>query len=261
MSAPFDFAGRAFLVTGGARGIGLAVAEAAIAAGANVLLFDRELAETKAAAEQLGKRAAAFAGDVRDEIGCERAASQMLEQFGRFDVLVNNAGVFENIRGTAKQDLAAWRQVIDVNLQGSFLMARAAARVMQTQGNGAIVNFASVNGLTGFRASNAYGVSKAAVAMLTQTLAGDLAPRGIRVNAVAPGFIDTPMTEMIFGERGVDRMPFLQRIPMGRFGSPAEIANAVLFLASPLASYITGTVLPVDGGWCAFGGPSEPGDR
>lgn len=257
MNTPFDFSGRAFLVTGGARGIGFAVAEAAIAAGANVLLFDREPAETKAAAEKLGERAAAFAGDVRDEIGCERAAAEMLARFGRFDVLVNNAGVFEEIRGTAKQDLAAWRQVIDVNLQGSFLMARAAARVMQGQGDGAIINFASVNGLTGFRASNAYGVSKAAVAMLTQTLASDLASRGIRVNAVAPGFIETPMTEMIFDEGGVDRTPFLRRIPMGRFGVPAEVASAVLFLASPLASYITGTVLPVDGGWCAFGGPGN----
>lgn len=145
--------------------------------------------------------------------------------------------------------------MIDVNLQGTFLMSRGAARIMAKQSSGgSIVNISSITGLIGFRGSNAYGVSKAAVAMMTQTMATDLASRGIRVNAVAPGFVDTSMLTRLEYDVGIERSVFERRIPMGRIGQPDEIAAAVLFLASDLARYITGVVLPVDGGATAFGG-------
>ncbi len=246
------------LVTGGARGIGYAIAELALRCGARVAICDLGTKEVMAAASRLGPDVLGIAADVASEAAGEAAVAKVVERFGEINVLVNNAGVFEDIRGTLKQDLATWRRIVDINLQGTYLMARAAARAM-TRDNpaNAIVNFASINGLTGFRASNAYGVSKAAVAMLTKTLATDLAPRGIRVNAVAPGFVHTPMTRAIFDDGTIDRDIFLQRIPLGRFGEPAEVARAVVFLASTWSSYIVGTVLPIDGGWCAFGGPGS----
>jgi NAD(P)-dependent dehydrogenase (short-subunit alcohol dehydrogenase family) len=244
------------------RGLGYAIAQHAAACGAKIAICDLKQSEVVTAAAKIDPAAIGLAADISQEEECESTVARTVAKFGKINVLVNNAGIFEEIRGTAKQDFTHWRRVIDVNLQGSYLMARAAARAMK-RGDPAnsIINFASVNGLTGFRASNAYGVSKAAVAMLTQNLATDLASRGIRVNAVAPGFINTAMTDMIFGEMGVEKEVFLRRIPMGRFGEAPEIAKAVVFLASPWASYITGAVLPVDGGWCAFGGPgnaSEP---
>jgi len=154
-----------------------------------------------------------------------------------------------------------WRRTIDINLQGSYLMARAAARAMiSANRGGSIVNLSSVTGLVGFRASNGYGVSKAAVVMLTKTLAVDLADWGIRVNAVAPGFIETAMTSDLNERTSVPYEAFVGRIPAGRFGSPEEVARVVVFLASDWATYITGAVIPVDGGWSAFGGPG-PGER
>jgi NAD(P)-dependent dehydrogenase (short-subunit alcohol dehydrogenase family) len=147
---------------------------------------------------------------------------------------------------------------MDVNLRGAFLMARAASRVMRVDPKGGvIINIASVAGMTGFRASNAYGVSKAALIMLTKTLATDLASRGVRVNAVAPGFIHSPMTNNLEQDLHVPEGTFRRRIPMGYLGQAQDVAHAVAFLASDLANYITGVVLPVDGGWQAFGGPGD----
>jgi len=249
-----SLAAKVVLVTGASRGIGQAVATLAGQCGAEVACCDiqaegcNERVDTESQLQ--------LVGDVSREDDCERLVAQTVDHFGRIDVLVNNAGILEPARSTLKQDLAGWKNVIDVNLQGTFTMALVTARIMGDLGiPGSIVNIASVAGLTGFRASNAYGVSKAGVAMLTKTLAVDLAPRRIRVNAVAPGFIHTAMTSNLRDDTKIDPEAFLGRIPMGRFGDPAEIAKAVVFLASDCASYITGTVLPVDGGWLAFGGP------
>jgi len=242
------------LVTGASRGIGLAVARLATQCGAQVVCCDILTQDDEELWDP--KRQLRLVGDVSREADCERLIGQTVDHFGRIDVLVNNAGILESARSTVKQDLAGWKRVVDVNLQGTFTMALAAARAMIAGGTpGSIITISSVTGLSGFRASNAYGVSKAGVAMLTKTLAVDLAPQQIRVNAVAPGFINTAMTSNLRDDTKIDREAYIGRIPMGRFGDPSEIAKAVVFLASDCASYITGTILPVDGGWLAFGGP------
>lgn len=251
-----SLADKVVVVTGGARGIGLAIARLAKQCGAEVVSCD---ILTEAASEaDCPEEFLRLKGDVSREEDCERFIEETLERFGKIDVLVNNAGVLEVSRPTVKQDLASWKKVIDINLQGTYMMSQAAARAMLKRNtHGSIVNISSVAGLSGFRASNAYGVAKAGVAMLTRTLAVDLASSHIRVNAVAPGFIHTAMTANLDDVTKIDQGAFIQRIPLGRFGDAEEIARAVVFLASDYASYITGSVLPVDGGWLAFGGPNN----
>lgn len=258
-SDAISLAGKSVLVTGGARGIGLASAQLARLCGARVAVCDLGAMASTPAADPDGGAFLSIEGDVSDEADAERIVSRVVDAHGGLDVLVNSAGVLEHTRSTPKQDLAEWRRTIDVNLQGTYLMARAATRAMMAAGQGgSIVNIASIAGLVGFRASNAYGVSKAAVAMLTRTMATDLARHRIRVNAVAPGFIETAMTSNLSDTTSVPRDAFLDRIPVGRFGDPEEIARVIVFLASDWASYMTGAVVPVDGGWTAFGGPSLP---
>ena len=250
-------ADKSVLVTGGARGIGGAVVQMALRCGARVAVCDIAPRPDDWRNTEMAGVYAWLGGDVSVEDDCDRVVGEATGALGGLDVLVNCAGVVETTRQTIRQDLSAWRRTIDVNLQGTYLMARAAARVMVSRGRGgSIVNLSSITGLVGFRASNAYGVSKAAVAMLTQTLATDLAPQAIRVNAVAPGFIDTAMTSDLHERTNLPREVFVQRIPSGRVGTAEEVARAVLFLASDWASYITGAVVPVDGGWSAFGGPN-----
>ncbi|OYY32004.1 MULTISPECIES: SDR family NAD(P)-dependent oxidoreductase [unclassified Polaromonas] len=247
--------GKVVLVTGGAQGIGQAIARLAQQCGAQIVSCDLKPITTggQAAQEMLN-----LVGDVSREEDCARFVQDAVTRFGRLDVVVNSAGLLEKTRRTVKQDLATWKQIIDVNLQGTYLMSRAAAATMIAADRpGSIINIASITGLVGFRASNAYGVSKAAVAMLTKTLAVDLASRNIRVNAVAPGLIATAMTAELRHTTGVEDGAFLDRIPMQRFGDSDEVARAAVFLGSDWASYITGVVLPVDGGWSAFGGPGN----
>ncbi len=255
MGLAIDLTERTVLVTGGAQGIGLAIATGAIRAGARVVVCDRDRTALETAREKLGAGTPTVECDVSDEASCDSVFDAALRQHGRLDVLVNNASIFERVAATGSQRYESWRAVIDVNLQGTFLMSRGAARIMAKQSRGgSIVNIASITGLIGFRGSNAYGVSKAAVAMMTQTMATDLASRGIRVNAVAPGFVETAMLERLQRDVGIERSMFQRRVPLGRLGQPDEVADAVLFLASDLARYITGVVLPVDGGAAAFGG-------
>jgi NAD(P)-dependent dehydrogenase (short-subunit alcohol dehydrogenase family) len=221
VTARIDLSGRVVLVTEGARGIGYASAKRAVACGALVAICDLNTSDVQEACNELGPDALAVTADVSREGDCETAVASVLARFGRIDALVNNAGIFENLRGTLKQELSDWRRVIDVNLQGPFLMSRAVARAMVASGSGgSIVNICSVAGLVGFRASNAYGVSKAAVAMLTQTMATDLARHGVRVNAVAPGFVHSAMTAALPNSIGVATAEFERRIPMGRYGDP-----------------------------------------
>lgn len=252
-----SMAGKVVVVTGGARGIGLAIVCLAAELGARVVACDLTFPDNTAI-QMPTNDFVALTGDVACQQDCEHFVNEAVNRFGRIDVLINNAGILERSRSTVAQDLADWKKVVDVNLQGTFVMSQAVARSMIDHGTGgSIINIGSVVGLSGFRAQNAYGVSKAGVAMLTKTLAADLARYNIRVNAVAPGFINTAMTENLGDTTPVNRHAFIERIPLGRFGEAGEIARAVLFLASNWASYITGAILPVDGGWLAFGGPGE----
>lgn len=245
--------GRVALVTGAASGIGYGIAAALAQAGARVAINDIAPDAATTAAARLGGNAFPAAGDVSDEGSAETVVTQVVAQAGMIDILVNNAGVPQPLVRLTDLELTDWQKVIDVNLRGNFLMSRAAGRVMIGQKRGAIVNVASVAGLTAFPGSHAYGVAKAGVAMMTQTLATELGVRGIRVNAVVPGVIEAPMLGAIATTDNA-RATIIERVPLGRLGTPAEIGQAVAFLASDAASYINGILLPVDGGWLAYGG-------
>ena len=252
-----DLAGRVVVVTGGAAGIGRAIVRSAHACGSRVAVLDRDGGAADSLRAEFGEAVVALQADIGSEEDCVSGMAAVVELFGELDVLVNCAGMLQRPGSTRRQDLSDWRRVIDVNLQGTFVMSREAARRMVPSGKGSIVNLSSVAGLTGFRASNAYGVAKAGVAMMTKTLALDLASKGIRVNAVAPGFIETDMLQQLQDEFGDASSLLLRRTPMGRYGTAREVAAAVMFLASDLSSFITGAILSVDGGWAAFGGVGD----
>lgn len=261
MSELMDFGGRTTLVTGGAGGIGMAICRTFAKLGGDVVLADRDGTRLDAAVAELQgqfpQRAFhAVAGDIGDKGGPDLIVEAALARAGRIDVLVNNAGVGEPIVRTLDQDIDAWQSVMDINLRGTFLMSRAVGRhVLGRKGFGAIVNIASIAGMMGVPGSNAYAVSKAGVVHLTRTLASEWAGRGLRVNAICPGYIETSLAFDMFDKVGIERAYVERRVPMRRMGRPEEIASAVAFLASDAASYISGVVLPVDGGWMGFGGP------
>jgi NAD(P)-dependent dehydrogenase (short-subunit alcohol dehydrogenase family) len=251
----FDLAGRKALVTGAAGGIGLAIARRFLAQGAAVGVADRDVdGLTRAFAQSLTSNTCVLVGDVSLEVEAEALVSRAVDEMGCLDILINNAGISEPVVATVDQSLNDWQRVIDVNLRGVYLMSRAFGRhVLGRAGRGAIVNISSIAGLQGHPASNAYGVSKAGIAHMTKSMAVEWARRGVRVNCVAPGLTDAPMAQALFDE-GIDRERLLKRIPMRRLGDADEIADSVMFLASEAASYITGVVIPVDGGWSSYGG-------
>lgn len=239
--------GKVALVTGAARGIGQAIAKKLASEGCDVALCDVKvewLAETVGLIEALGRKAKCFEVDVSNADAVEAAVNGAVKEFGRIDILVNNAGITKDtlmIR-MSEQD---WDSVLTVNLKGTFLFTKAVARPMMKQRSGAIVNVASIIGLIGNAGQCNYAASKAGVIALTKSAAKELAARNVRVNAVAPGFIQTKMTQALPEEV---RTKMLGAIPMGRMGQPEDVANVVLFLASDLSSYMTGQVLPICGG-------------
>jgi NAD(P)-dependent dehydrogenase (short-subunit alcohol dehydrogenase family) len=240
------------LVTGAARGIGLAVARRFLADGWQVALLDIEgdLLAKSVEALAAADRAIGLHCDVSDANAVARALTDIERRFGRLDALVNNAGiaVFAPLLETSDAD---WSRVLEVNLTGPFLCTKAAAPLMRGHGGGAIVNITSISGLRASTLRSAYGTSKAALAHLTKQLAVELASLGIRVNGVAPGPVDTAMAKAVHSPE--IRADYHDAIPLNRYGLEEELAEAVFFLCSNRASYITGQILAVDGGFDAAG--------
>ncbi|WP_435101672.1 SDR family oxidoreductase [Arhodomonas sp. AD133] len=251
----FSLAGRNAVVTGGGRGIGFAICEALAEAGAHVVVVDVNDDGAQAAVDRLGQAgysAEAFALDVTDPEAVGEAASALATRLGHVDVLVNNAGVAANIDATDYDD-DAWRHLMGVNLDGVFYCCRAFGRHMVAQGSGAVVNLGSMSGLIVNKPQPQapYNASKAAVHQLTRSLACEWAEHGVRVNAVAPGYVNTELTLM--GRSRQDwNDTWLEMTPMNRCAEVDEIASAVLFLASDAASFCTGSVLVADGGYSCW---------
>jgi NAD(P)-dependent dehydrogenase (short-subunit alcohol dehydrogenase family) len=202
--------------------------------------------------EIAGGRALALGVDVADEAAVEKAVERTLAELGRLDVLVNNAAVIVR-KPPEELTVAEWRYVLDVNVTGYFLCARAAGRPMLARGAGRIINVASIMGFRGTPVSPnlAYATSKGAVVNFTRTLAGEWAPRGVRVNGIAPTYLRTPLTQRLFSDPELTAR-VERRTPMGRAGVPQDLVGAMLFLASPASALVTGHILAVDGGWLAW---------
>jgi 3-oxoacyl-[acyl-carrier protein] reductase len=248
-----DLSGRTALVTGASQGIGEAIARALHQAGASVVLNhpDSPDGATRTDAQQVAESmnvhrsdsASIVAADVSREDQVRAMMKAVKERHGGLDILVNNAGILRD-RSIAKMSLDEWRAVIDVNLTGVFLGCKFGLEVLRD--GGSIVNLGSLSATAGFHGQSNYASAKAGVHGLTRVVAREAARRGIRANAVAPGVIDTPMMAAVSAEV---REAMARAIPLGRFGRAEEVANAVLFLASPLSSYLTGHILEVNGGW------------
>jgi NAD(P)-dependent dehydrogenase (short-subunit alcohol dehydrogenase family) len=244
---------RVALVTGAASGIGLATVHRLLEAGWKVAAVDREEAALASLAGGLAKPARLFtcALDVTDETAADKAVAMAGEALGGLDGVVNSAGIAADIHAL-DTPVALFRKILDVNVVGTFIVARAAARLMKDRGGGAIVNISSVSGLRGGKGRSAYGASKGAVVVLTQVLANDLARYGIRVNAVAPGPVDTPMVKAV--HTATDRALWLRHVPMRRYAEPDEIASVIEFLLDGTrSSYVTGEIVAVDGGFRGAG--------
>lgn len=245
MTGPLS--GQVALVTGGASGIGAACVRTLAARGAVVAIADRNLALAEALAAELGGQSLAIASDVTDEASCSAMVGRTVDAFGRLDIAVNCAGIgVPDRRLVADLGWEAWKDVIDINLHGVFLSLKAEIGAMLAGGGGSIVNIASIMGQVAATGASAYVASKHAVVGLTRAAALDYADAGIRVNAVGPGYIDTPLLGL---STDGQRTELASLHPVGRMGTPEEIAKVVAFLASPDASFVTGSFYLADGGY------------
>lgn len=249
----FDLTGRKALVTGASRGIGRAIAEALAGAGASVAITARQkpsLAGTASAIEALGRRAVPLAHDVRDVAASREVVDKATDLLGGLDILVNNAG-YEEVKPSIDIEEDLWDRVVSTNLKGTFFCSQAAARHMQTRGRGgSIVNLASLTSFVGVPTATPYSASKSGIMGLTHALAAEWAPLKIRVNAIAPGYFRTAMTDVFYQDKAWQES-MLGKIPMHRFGDLGDLIGAVIFLASDASAYVTGQCVPVDGGYLA----------
>jgi NAD(P)-dependent dehydrogenase (short-subunit alcohol dehydrogenase family) len=243
--------GRVAAISGSSRGIGLAVARAFLAEGAKVAVNSRDGGVAERVAKELGDGAAGIGADVSTEDGAKALVGGAIEAFGHLDVLINNAGMSAAV-STLDLDLEFWRKVVDLNMTSVLLCSREAARHMLERGGGSIINTASIISFASFPRRLAYGATKAAVVHMTRMMAAEWAP-AIRVNAVAPGYVRTEMTEKLRAEGKINFEAIERRTPQRRMASPAELAGAYVFLASDEASFVTGETIVVDGGWLSFG--------
>jgi gluconate 5-dehydrogenase len=244
----FDLTGKVCIVTGGGRGIGRGMAEGLYRHGATVVLAGRTLTVLKDAAAAMGERAIPIACDVAEEAQVIALRDAVLARRGRIDVLVNNAGVDPIFKVAEKTSLEEWLQIITINLTGTFLCCKYLGGAMGE--GGSVINVSSVAGHGGLPRSVPYCASKGGVEMMTKALALDWAPRGIRANTLAPGWVDTDLTHELLGH-DVHGKRMLDRTPLGRFATPHDMAGGVVFLASDASAFMTGQSLVIDGGWGA----------
>jgi NAD(P)-dependent dehydrogenase (short-subunit alcohol dehydrogenase family) len=246
----FDLTGKVVVVTGAGRGIGRAIAEGLARHGARVVLAGRTETTLADAAAAIGERAGIHAADVSREADVLALRDAALARHGRIDVLVNNAGINPIFRDIDRISLDDWQSIIDINLTGTFLCCKHLGGVMVEQGAGSIINISSVAGHVGLLRSVPYCASKGGVEMLTRALALDWAKRGVRINTLAPGWVDTDLTHGLL-EHDTHGRRLLDHTPMGRFATPGDMVGAAVFLASDASAYMTGQSLLIDGGWTA----------
>src|SRR2546421_3796575 len=254
VNPPYDFAGQVALVTGASSGMGLATARAFAAQGASVALADINEDALRAATDELtaaGQQVLAVACDVSDEDQVAALVEQTVTAFGRLDMAFNNAGIMIPPSDAADEPADNFDQVNAINLRGVWACMKHELRQMREQGSGAIVNCSSLGGLVGLPGRASYHASKHGVLGLTKSAALEYAPRGVRINAVCPGTIDTPMVADMLAKGELDMAEAVRNQPIGRLGTADEIAAAVLWLCSPGATFVVGGALPVDGGYTA----------
>lgn len=250
MTISFDLSGKVALVTGANTGIGQAIAIALSKAGANVAVAGRsEPTETLAAITDAGRKTVNVKADLSSIEPVARVIDEVLIGLGRIDILVNNAGIIrrDDLLQFTEED---WDAVIDTNLKALFFLSQAAARSMAERGSGKIINIASLLSFQGGIRVPSYAAAKSGVSGVTKAMANELAPKGVQVNAIAPGYIATNNTAALQSDETRNRQ-ILDRIPAGRWGKPDDIAGTAVFLAAPASDYVTGQILAVDGGWLA----------
>jgi NAD(P)-dependent dehydrogenase (short-subunit alcohol dehydrogenase family) len=249
------------LITGAGSGLGRATAITMASRGARIVACDLSAAGLEATLALLpGSGHLPVTGDIARQNEVDAVVAAALADAGTsgIDILVNSAGIAEGAGDTFEHSLEHWQKIIDVNLTGSYLMCQAVARAMRDSGRGGVIlNLSSIAGVIGLPRRTAYSASKGAVSMMTRVLAAEWARYGIRVNAVAPGYIRTPLTEKLAAEGRLDVAAILRRSPTGAMGTAQDVADALAFLASDQATFITGAILPVDGAYTAYGAPED----